>query len=58
MSSTVAVKAFAEGVTQQIKEHLPDEYRILWKEIQVIRQSFQLCQYASVITSLATLYSF
>ena len=27
MSSTVAVKAFAEGVTQQIKEHLPDEYR-------------------------------
>ena len=27
MNSTVAVKAFAEGVTQQIKEHLPDEYR-------------------------------
>ena len=27
MSSTVAVKAFAEGVTQQIKEHLPDEYQ-------------------------------
>lgn len=27
MSSTVAVKAFAEGVTQQIKEYLSDEYQ-------------------------------
>ena len=28
MSSTVAVKAFAEGVTQQIKEHLPENVRL------------------------------
>lgn len=27
MSSTVAVKAFAEGVTQQIKDYLPEEYQ-------------------------------
>ena len=27
MSSTVAVKAFAEGVTQQIKDYLPEEFQ-------------------------------
>ena len=27
MSSTVAVKSFAEGVTQQIKDYLPEEYQ-------------------------------
>ena len=27
MSSTVAVKAFAEGVTQQIKDYLPEDYQ-------------------------------
>lgn len=33
MSSTVAVKAFAEGVTQQIKDYLPEEYQDMQCEI-------------------------
>ena len=33
MSSTVAVKAFAEGVTQQIKDYLPEEYQNMQCEI-------------------------
>ena len=33
MSSTVAVKAFAEGVTQQIKDYLPEDYQDMQCEI-------------------------
>ena len=33
MSSTVAVKAFAEGVTQQIKDYLPEDYQDMECEI-------------------------
>ena len=38
MSSTVAVKAFAEGVTQQIKDYLPEEYQNMQCEIQSNRR--------------------
>ena len=33
MNSTVAVKAFAEGVTQQIKDYLPEDYQDMECEI-------------------------
>ena len=33
MNSTVAVKVFAEGVTQQIKDYLPEEYQDMQCEV-------------------------
>lgn len=33
MNSTVAVRAFAEGVTQQIKDYLPEDYQNMQCEV-------------------------